>query len=193
MVTLASYFTTQVSCEGAGGTWASHSVTTPDVCRVNGRDFSLRNASPAVQAETDACGAAGGTYIPSSTNTVNYCDVSAVTCGDVGGTSYSVNTLSGSFVSQNIVAGTNRVAADPTEVATTLGLFNGVFDLDNTNLNLVSMTATFTIDHKWDASVVMSPSVYNLMSSAVELNVSSPAATNSYISVESSSVVLYYH
>lgn len=183
------------------------SGTKTAICTVGSRVFSLSTSGGV--AEDTACSNAGGSIsvtCPIAVQAVCTAnsgiwtaptspDTSTPTnCSAQGGTYYTtLNRLIGSFSSQDVGVGTNRITASPTEVATAMSLFNGASDLDNTNINLVTMTASLTIDNKWSSAIVMTPSIYNMTSSAVELDVVAGAETNTYISINSGSVVLYYY
>lgn len=193
------------SIQNSSGTCSAG--TAKITCTASGRVYTL-SAGGGAAADT-ACANAGGTIsvtcpiLVQATCTTNSGSWTAPTSPDVstsgncsaqGGTFYtSLSHLTGSFSIQSLGVGSNRVSADPTEVATAMGLFNGAFDLDSTNITLVSMSATLTLSNKWDAAAVMIPSIYNLRSSAVELNVISAAATDSNVSVKTNSVMLYYY
>lgn len=180
------------------------------VCNVSGNSYALVTSGSA--SADQACVAAGGTVqvsCPINTNgacttasgvwtPANYPSVTNSTdCANAGGIFYTtLQHLSGSMPNATLSAGNNLISADPNEVATALGLFNGVFDLDNTNLSLVSMTATAAIGSYWEYSFYMnSPSIYNFRSAAVEFSASSPISTaiGGAITIKANSATVYYH
>ncbi|MBK9037803.1 MAG: hypothetical protein IPL83_01375 [Bdellovibrionales bacterium] len=179
------------------------------ICNVGGNSYALVTSGGSSADAT--CIAAGGTVqvtCPITTNgactsasgvwtAANYPSVSNPTdCANAGGIFYStLQHLTGSMPNANLSAGNNVVSADPNEVATVLGLFNGVSDLDNTNLSLVSMSATAAIGSYWEHSFYMSgASVYNFRSTSVEFSVGSPISTTSgAITIKANSATLYYH
>jgi len=139
-----------------------------------------------------ACSAASGVWTPA-----NYPDVSNSTnCANAGGIFYAtLQHLAGSMPSANLSAGNNIITADPNEVATALGLFNGVVDLDNTNLSLVSMSATAAIGSYWEHPFYMTGlSIYNFRSTEVQFSAGSPiSTTNGGITIKANSAIVYYH
>jgi hypothetical protein len=179
------------------------------VCNVNGNSYALVTSGSA--SADQACVAAGGTVqvsCPINTNgacttasgiwtPANYPSVSNSTdCANAGGIFYAtLHHLSGSLPNATLSAGNNTISADPNEVATVLGLFN-VSNLDNTNIYLVSMTATAAIGSYWEHSFYMnSPSIYNFRSTDVEFTASSPISTTigGAITIKANSAIVYYH
>lgn len=177
------------------------------ICNVGGTNYALSTSGSS--SADQACVAAGGTVhvsCPITTSVAcsaasgvwtaaNNPDVSTPTnCANAGGIFYStLQHLSGSMPSANLSSGNNVISADPNEVATTLGLFNGVSDLDNTNLSLVSMSATAAIGSYWEHSFYMtSPSIYNFRSTAVEFSAGSPINTNGFITIKANSATIYF-
>ena len=177
------------------------------VCNVAGINYAL--ATSGSSSADQACVAAGGTVqvsCPIITNGVcsaasgvwtpaNNPNVSSSTnCANAGGIFYStLQHLTGSMPNANLSSGNNIISADPNEVATTLGLFNGVSDLDNTNLFLVSMSATAVIGSYWEHSFYMtSPSIYNFRSTAVEFSAGSAISTNGFITIKANTATVYF-
>lgn len=177
------------------------------VCNVSGNSYALVTSESA--SADQACVAAGGAVqvsCPITTSgacssaggvwtSANYPDVSTPTnCANAGGIFYAtLQHLVGSMPSANLSAGNNIISADPNEIAAALGLFNGVSDLDNTNLSLVSMSATAAIGSYWEHSFYMtSPSVYNFRSSAVEFSASSPISTTGSITIKANTATVYF-
>lgn len=179
------------------------------VCNVSGNSYALVTSGSA--SADQACVAAGGTVqvsCPIKTNgacttasgawtPANYPSVTNSTdCANAGGIFYAtLQHLSGSMPNATLSAGNNIISADPSEVATVLGLFN-VSNLDNTNLSLVSMTATAAIGSYWEHSFYMnSPSIYNFRSTDVEFTANSPISTalGGAITIKANSAILYYH
>lgn len=177
------------------------------VCNVGGINYALAtsgsssadqacaNAGGMVQAScpittSGACSAASGVWTAANSPNVS----NPTNCANAGGIFYSaLQHLTGSMPSANLSSGNNVIGADPNEVASTLGLFNGVSDLDNTNLSLVSMSATAAIGSYWEHSFYMtSPSVYNFRSTAVEFSAGSPISTNVFITIKSNSATVYF-
>ena len=157
-----------IACVGAGGTvQVSCPITT------NG-----------------ACSTASGVWTPANNPNVS----TPTNCSNAGGVFYTtLKQLTGSMPSANLTTGNNIISADPTEVATALGLFNGASDLDNTNLSLVSMFATAAIGSYWERPFYMTgPSVYNFRSTAVTFSATSPISTSGSITIKSNSTIVYY-
>lgn len=85
----------------------------------------------------------------------------------------------------HLISGNNYVSSDPSAVATALNLFNGVSDLDNTNLSLIAMSATANISPYWERAFYMnSISSYGFKSISVKFSVSSPMATTTQIKIK---------
>ena len=178
------------------------------VCNVGGKSFAL--ATSGSSSADQACVAAGGTVQVTCKITTSGACTSAsgvwtaannpsvgnsTDCANAGGVFYStLQQLTGSLPSANLSAGNNIISADPNEVATALGLFNGAMDLDNTNLSLVSMTATAAIGSYWEYPFYMtSLSVYNFRSTEVGFSAASPISTTSGgIAIKNNSAIIYY-
>ncbi len=179
------------------------------VCNVGGRSYGLvtSGSASADQACVDAggtvqvtckittsgaCSSASGVWTPANNPSVG----NSTDCANAGGVFYTtLQHLRGSMPIANLSAGNNIISADPTAVATALGLFNGVSDLDSTNLTLVSMTATAAIGSYWEYPFYMtSTSVYNFRSTAVEFSATSPISTSSggAITIKTNSAFIYY-
>ncbi len=187
---------------------ATCSTGTPAaVCNVGGVRYALITGG---SSSADlACVAAGGTVqvsCPILTNgactgaggawtAANNPDVSnSINCSNAGGVFYTtLQNLTGSMPGASLSTGNNIISADPNEVATALGLFNGASDLDSTNISLVAIYATATIGNYWDHSFFMSsPSVYNFQSTAVELSAGASISTSGFITIKSNSAIVYY-
>lgn len=138
-----------------------------------------------------ACSSASGVWTPANNPSVG----NSTDCANAGGVFYAtLQNLSGSMPSANLASGNNIITADPTDVATALGL--SVSNLDNTNLNLVSMAATAAIGSYWEYPFYMtSASVYNFRSTDVEFSTTSPISTTSggAITIKTNSAKIYYH
>lgn len=177
------------------------------VCNVGGISYAL--ATSGSSSADQACVAAGGTVqVSCSINTNGACSAASgvwtpannpnvstsTNCANAGGIFYTtLQHLTGSMPSANLSTGNNVVSADPNEIATALGLFNGVSDLDNTNLSLVSMSATAAIGSYWEHSFYMTgPSVYNFRSTAVEFSAGSPISTTGPITIKANTATVYF-
>ena len=177
------------------------------VCNVSGINYALATggSSSADQAcvtaggsvqvscpinTNGACSAASGVWTPANNPNVS----TPTNCANAGGIFYStLQHLTGSMPSANLSTGNNIISADPYEVATALGLFNGVSDLDNTNLSLVSMSATAAIGSYWEHSFnISSPSIYNFRSTAIEFSAGSPISTTGPITIKANTVTVYF-
>lgn len=187
---------------------ATCSTGTPSVvCNVGGTSYALVTGGST--AADQACVAAGGIVqvsCPINTNSAcslasgvwtsaNYPNVATqVSCANAGGIFYStLQNLVGSIPTANLSAGNNIIRADPNEVAAVLGFFDGINNLDNTNLSLVSMSAVATISNYWEHSFYLNnPSIYNFRSTAVEFTAVSPIGTNSAIKIKANSVKIYF-
>jgi hypothetical protein len=175
------------------------------VCNISGDKYTLAtsgstsadtacvNAGGTVQVTckittSGTCTGAGGTWTAASSPDVS----NSTNCSNAGGVFYTtLQNITGSMPSASLIAGNNLISADPTDVATALGL--GQSNLDNTNLNLVSMSATAAIGSYWGRSFYMtSISTYNFRSTEVKFSASSPVSTSSTITIKTNTAKIYY-